>query len=80
MKKILTSLVLVSVVFSQVHAADYPLKTCVVTGDTFGGDLGPPIEINYKGRLIKLCCKSCVRKFNANPEKYVKILDGAAAK
>ncbi len=46
-------------------------KTCIVSGDTFGGDKGPPVSVTYKGRTIMLCCKSCIRKFNANPEKYL---------
>ena len=46
-------------------------KTCIVTGDTFGGDKGAPVSVTYKGRTIMLCCKSCVRKFNASPEKYL---------
>ena len=54
---------------ASVSAADS--KTCIVTGDTFGGDKGPPVSVTYKGRTIMLCCKSCVRKFNANPEKYL---------
>lgn len=53
----------------------YPLKKCIVTGDAFGADLGDPIDVNYKGRLVRLCCKSCVKKFNANPQKYLAILD-----
>ena len=64
---------------SAVHAATsaYPLKVCIVTNDELGDD---PVTANYKGRSILLCCKSCVRKFNANPEKYVAILDKELAK
>jgi hypothetical protein len=59
-----------------VRAADqknYPLKKCVVSGEPLGGDLGKPVEVTYKGQSIQLCCKSCVKKFNANPEKYLAI-------
>jgi len=63
---------------AQTKAADnYPLKTCVVSGDLFGGDLGPPVKIDYKGRTLILCCNSCVKKFNRDPEKYMHILDTA---
>ena len=55
----------------------YPLKTCIVTDDDLGDT---PIDITYKGRLVRLCCKSCVRKFNANPDKYMAVLDKALAK
>jgi len=44
---------------------------CIITGDSLGGDNGPPVSVTYKGQVIKLCCKSCVKKFNANPEKYL---------
>ena len=61
-----------------VRADDYPTKKCIVTGDQLGGDMGAPIEIKYNGRLVRLCCKGCVKKFNKEPEKYIKILDAAA--
>lgn len=83
MKKILSICFLLGTLTAisiPAHADDYPIKTCVVTGDAFGGDLGPPIDVTYKGRKVRLCCKSCVKKFNANPEKYVAILDAQAAK
>lgn len=58
-------------------APSYPLKMCIVTGDELGDD---PITATYKNRTILLCCKSCVKKFNANPEKYLAILDKEMAK
>jgi len=61
-------------------AVAYPLKTCVVSGDVYGGDLGPPVKITYKGREVILCCSSCVKKFNRDPEKYMAILDAASKK
>ncbi len=83
MKKLLLAFTLAgmfAVAPTSVHADDYPIKTCVVTGDAFGGDLGPPIDVKYKGRTVRLCCKSCVKKFNANPDKYMAILDTETAK
>lgn len=77
-RNILSALVLASISATGLHAAsDYPIKTCVVSGDAFGGDLGAPVDITYQGRTIRLCCKSCVKTFNKNPEKYVKKLDDA---
>ena len=83
MKTILLAVALIGTLAATavpVHADDYPIKTCVVTGDAFGGDLGPPIDVKYKGRTVRLCCKSCVKKFNANPDKYMAILDAETAK
>lgn len=39
-----------------------------------------PIEDNsitheYKGKTYALCCKSCLKKFKADPEKYVSKLE-----
>ena len=83
MKKALLALALTCMLVATStpgHADDYPIKTCVVSGDAFGGDLGPPVDVKYKGRTVRLCCKSCVKKFNANPDKYMAILDSETAK
>ncbi len=83
MKPFLLTLILaatLAAVSTPVRADDYPIKTCVVTGDPFGGDLGAPIDVKYKGRTVRLCCKACVKKFNASPDKYVAILDAETAK
>ena len=61
-------------------ADNYPLKTCVVSNEAFGGDMGDPVVIDYKGRTVKFCCKDCVKKFNKDPEKYLKVLDDAELK
>lgn len=64
--------------------ASYPLTTCVVSGDSLaGGDMGPPIDYIHKrdgkpDRLVRLCCKSCIKKFNQDPAKYLKMIDDAA--
>jgi len=46
----------------------YPLKTCLVTGIELGS-MGKPITKLYNGQEIKLCCKPCIKKFDANPTK-----------
>lgn len=59
----------------------YPLETCVVTGEPLvidGEDIG--INYVYKNRLVRLCCKGCVRDFEADPVKYLKTLDDAIVK
>ena len=65
--------------------ADYPLKTCIVSGENLGGDMGEAVDYVYhqKGqpdRLVRFCCDKCVGKFEKNPEKYLKEIDEAAAK
>jgi len=27
--------------------------------------------VDYKGQRINFCCKSCIKRFNKNPEKYL---------
>ena len=58
----------------------YPLDTCLVSGEEFGGDMGDPYVFAHDGREIKLCCKSCLKKFNKDTDKYLKTFDEAAAK
>jgi len=48
----------------------YPLKTCVVSGNTLGA-MGDPVTKVYDGQEIKFCCKPCVKKFEANKAKYL---------
>jgi hypothetical protein len=70
---------------SAASVAAYPMNKCVVSGDKLeDGDMGPPINYVYKqdgnpDRLVRLCCKGCVKDFKKNPEKYLKMIDEAAA-
>jgi len=57
-------------------AKSYPLTTCVVSHDSLGG-MGETVDAMYDGRLIRFCCKGCVKSFNKNPEKYLKEIDSA---
>ena len=57
----------------------YTLKTCVVSGDKLG-EMGSPFVYAYKGREIKFCCKGCIKDFNKEPEKYIKMIEEAEAK
>ena len=60
--------------------ASYPLKTCAVSGEAFGGEMGKPVKVTHEGTDVYLCCKSCMKDFKADPAKYVKMVKGAAAK
>lgn len=48
-------------------------KTCPVSGEELGS-MGTPIKVSGAGKTVFLCCKGCVKKFEANPEKYVEKL------
>ena len=63
----------------------YPLDTCIVSGEKFGGDMGPPVVFIYQDKAtginqeIKFCCPMCKPKFLADPDKYMKIIHDAEA-
>ena len=57
----------------------YTLKTCIVSGEKLG-EMGKPVVEKYKDREIKFCCKSCIKDFKKDPDKYVKLIDEAEAK
>ena len=82
MKRILTTLIAglpLLLATAQTTTADeakkpYPLDTCVVSGEKLG-EMGEPYVFTYEGREVQLCCKSCLKKFNKDLEKYLKKLE-----
>lgn len=70
---------------SAAAVAAYPLTTCVISDDKLeDGDMGPPINYIHKeegkpDRLVRFCCKHCIKKFKKDPAKYLKVIDDAAA-
>lgn len=59
--------------------ATYPLKKCVVSDEVLGGEMGKPVKVSSNGTDVYLCCKSCVKDFNKEPAKYVKMVKDAEA-
>jgi len=43
-------------------------------------DITDGVTAEYKGVTYHFCCKSCVKAFNKNPEKYVKAFEADPAK
>ena len=70
--KLLTVLSTVAIASSLLAAAakPYPLQECVVSGNKLGS-MGKVVTTVHEGQEIKFCCKPCVKKFNANPQKYL---------
>jgi len=65
--------------------ADYPMTTCVVSGDALEGSGMEVFDHLYKeegkpARLVRFCCKDCVRDFTKNPAEYLAKIDAAMAK
>ena len=56
------------------------LKTCPVSGEKLDGDMGAPYVFSYQGQEVKLCCKSCKKDFDKNPDKYLKVIRAADKK
>ena len=64
--------------------AAYPLKTCVVSGEPLKGGMGAPVDYIHKeagkpDRLVRFCCKACLKEFKKDPAKYLAKIDAAAA-
>ena len=55
---------------------DYPLATCVVSGEPLDAMVGA-IVIQHEGREVRFCCRVCVTQFNEDPAKYLTLLDQA---
>jgi YHS domain-containing protein len=55
----------------------YPMTTCVVSDEAFGGDMGDPINVVHRNRLVRLCCKMCKGDFKEDPQAYITKLDAA---
>ncbi len=55
----------------------YPLETCIVSGEAFGGEMGDPIDFVYDNQYFKLCCKGCIKDIKKEPAKYLEKLSAA---
>ena len=70
MKTLLTTVLLALAATGFAADKAYPLDTCIVSGNKLGS-MGKVVVKSYEGQEIKLCCKPCVKKFDANPTKYL---------
>jgi hypothetical protein len=63
--------------------ASYPLKTCLVSGEPLGsmGDAVAYVhrEAGKPDRVVFMCCDGCIDDFKAEPAKFLKKVDDAAA-
>ena len=55
------------------------LTTCPVSGEKLG-EMGKPLVFIYKDQEVKLCCKSCKKDFDKDPEKYMALIRAADKK
>jgi hypothetical protein len=54
-------------------------KTCPVSGEGLGS-MGTPIKVMRGERSVFLCCPQCVRKVEAEPDKFLGTTAAASAK
>ena len=54
----------------------YPLETCAVSGEPLGS-MGDPIEYVHGTRLVRMCCKGCVKGFKKNPKEHMAKINAA---
>lgn len=54
-------------------------KICPVSGEKVG-EMGEIIQQEYNGKVYNLCCTMCLKDFNKDPEKYVKMVEEMMAK
>ena len=59
-------------------AKNYPLDICVVSGEELGS-MGKPYVITHEGTEVHMCCKECLPKFKANPDKFVAMVKAGKA-
>lgn len=52
-------------------------KICPVSKENVF-EMGEPFKYEYNGKIYNLCCKMCVKDFQADPEKYSKIAEESA--
>lgn len=62
-------------------ADNYPLTTCVVSGEDLGS-MGDAFDYIHKeegkpDRLVRMCCDGCLKKFKKDPAKYLARIDAA---
>lgn len=55
----------------------YPLDVCIVSNEGLES-MGSPVVYKHGDREIKFCCRKCLKKFAADPEKYLALIDEAA--
>ncbi|MBL8864969.1 MAG: hypothetical protein KF873_12990 [Gemmataceae bacterium] len=53
---------------------------CVVSTDERLGSMGPPLKLEIKGQPVFVCCKSCKRKAEADPDKTLAKVEELKAK
>lgn len=62
---------------ADAQRASYPLSNCIVMPE-HELDAESAVEHVVGGRLFRLCCTGCIDELQANPAKFIALLDAAA--
>ncbi len=57
-------------------SGDYPLTTCVVSGEELGS-MGEPLVFEYEGQEVQFCCAGCVDDFKKSPANFLAKVNAA---
>lgn len=57
-------------------SADYPLTTCVVSGQPLDSMNGP-VVYDYGGIEVQFCCDNCIDDFKATPRAFLDQIEKA---
>src|SRR5262245_42223818 len=57
----------------------YPLDTCPMSKEKLGSS-GEPVNFVHEGRLVRFCCKDCIKEFQKDPASALKTIDAAVVK
>ena len=55
----------------------YPLTTCVISGEEMAGSDMESINVVFNNRLVRLCCKGCLKELKADPDLFLSRIDEA---
>ncbi len=77
--QLITTLLGLTLTACGADARPYPLTTCVISGEKLGS-MGKPVKVTHDGTEVQLCCKNCIKDFEKEPVKFVKMVKDAAAK
>lgn len=61
----------------EAQKASYAPTVCPISGEALGS-MGDPYDVLYGTRLVRLCCKGCVKKYEKDPAAAVAKLDAPA--
>ncbi len=54
----------------------YPLDTCIISDEPLDA-MGDPYNLVHEGRLVRFCCKSCLKEFKKEPALVLAKIDQA---